>query len=131
MNKSRFIALRMISSFLRAMIRVFGKFRLPLIRSLTSVASLASRHGQNSVHAAFFWYQEGFDLLNLLVIQFACVGYTSFSSLSAQSNVGASLKIGGVTASTGLLAAERHAGVWTPVIAHKIISADNNLALAA
>jgi hypothetical protein len=38
---------------------------------------------------------------------------------------------GGVTASTGLLAAERHAGVWTPVIAHKTISADNNLALAA
>ena len=37
---------------------------------------------------------------------------------------------GGVTASTGLLVAERHAGVWTPVIAHKIISADNNLALA-
>ena len=38
---------------------------------------------------------------------------------------------GGVTASTGLLAAERHAGVWTPVIAHKIISAEPQFALAA
>jgi len=37
----------------------------------------------------------------------------------------------GVTASTGLLAAERHAGVWTPVIAHKIISAEPQFALAA
>ena len=38
---------------------------------------------------------------------------------------------GGVTASTGLLAAERHAGVWTPVIAHKTISAEPQFALAA
>ena len=38
---------------------------------------------------------------------------------------------GGVTASTGLLVAERHAGVWTPVIAHKTISAEPQFALAA
>ena len=57
--------------------------------------------------------------------------YTGDSSLSAQCNVGASLNNGGVTASTGLLAAERHAGVWTPVIAHKTISAEPQFALAA
>ncbi len=39
--------------------------------------------------------------------------------------------MGGVTVSTGLLAAERHAGVWTPVIAHKTISAEPQFALAA
>jgi hypothetical protein len=38
---------------------------------------------------------------------------------------------GGVTASTGLLVAERHAGVWTPVIALKTISAEPQFALAA
>jgi hypothetical protein len=52
------------------------------------------------------------------------------SSLQAQC-IGVAAPYGGVTASTGLLVAERHAGVWTPVIAHKTISADNNLALAA
>jgi hypothetical protein len=38
---------------------------------------------------------------------------------------------GGVTVSTGLQAAERHAGVWAPVIARKNTIANNNLALAA
>jgi hypothetical protein len=38
---------------------------------------------------------------------------------------------GGVTVSTGLQAAERHAGVWAPVIAYKNTIANNNLALAA
>ena len=57
--------------------------------------------------------------------------YTNESSLIAQCNVGASLNNGGVTASTGLLVAERHAGVWTPVIAHKTISAEPQFALAA
>jgi hypothetical protein len=38
---------------------------------------------------------------------------------------------GGVTVSTGLLVAERHAGVGTPVIAPKIISAEPQFALAA
>jgi hypothetical protein len=38
---------------------------------------------------------------------------------------------GGVMVSTGLLVAERHAGVWTPVIAHKTISAEPQFALAA
>ena len=59
--------------------------------------------------------------------------YTQDSSLTALQN--ATLETappsGGVMVSTGLLVAERHAGVWTPVIAHKTISADNNLALAA
>ena len=39
--------------------------------------------------------------------------------------------VGGVTVSTGLQAAERHAGVWAPVIAYKNTIANNNLALAA
>ncbi len=38
---------------------------------------------------------------------------------------------GGVTASTGLLVAERHAGVGTPVIAPNTISAEPQYALAA
>jgi hypothetical protein len=38
---------------------------------------------------------------------------------------------GGVMVSTGLLVEERHAGVWTPVIAHKTISAEPQFALAA
>ena len=38
---------------------------------------------------------------------------------------------GGVTVSTGLVVAERHAGVWAPVIAYKTTIANNNLALAA
>ena len=38
---------------------------------------------------------------------------------------------GGVTVSTGSDAAERHAGVWAPVIAYKNTIANNNLALAA
>ena len=50
---------------------------------------------------------------------------------TAQCIVGASLRIGGVTASTGLLAAERHAGVGTPVIEPKTISAEPQFALAA
>jgi hypothetical protein len=50
---------------------------------------------------------------------------------SAQRIVGSQLQNGGVTASTGLLVAERHAGVWTPVIAHKNISAEPQFALAA
>ena len=57
--------------------------------------------------------------------------YNGTSSLSARARLYASTQNGGVTASTGLLAAERHAGVWTPVIAHKTISANNNMALAA
>ena len=56
--------------------------------------------------------------------------YTGLSSLSAKSKFQPAPH-GGVTASTGLLAAERHAGVWTPVIAHKTISAEPQLALAA
>ena len=48
-----------------------------------------------------------------------------------QCKVDASPSDGGVTASTGLLVAERHAGVWTPVIAHKTISAEPQFALAA
>ncbi len=38
---------------------------------------------------------------------------------------------GGVTVSTELLAAKRHAGVWAPVIAWKTIIANTNLAYAA
>ena len=38
---------------------------------------------------------------------------------------------GGVTVSTGSLAAKRHAGVWAPVIARKMIIADHQLAYAA
>ena len=38
---------------------------------------------------------------------------------------------GGVTASTEVLAAERHAGVHTPVIACKTTIANQNLAYAA
>ena len=45
--------------------------------------------------------------------------------------IGVAAPNGGVTASTGLLVAERHAGVWTPVIAHKTISAEPQFALAA
>jgi hypothetical protein len=41
------------------------------------------------------------------------------------------LQDGGVTVSTGLLAARRHAGVWAPVIAWKTIIANNQLAYAA
>jgi hypothetical protein len=79
------------------------------------VASLASRHEQMTVHGAFFLKDA----------------YNEISSLSAQCKVGASLNNGGVTASTGLLVAERHAGVGTPVIAPKIISAEPQFALAA
>ena len=59
------------------------------------------------------------------------IAYNEDSSLQRPTHRWCQLQNGGVTASTGLLEAERHAGVWTPVIAHKIISADNNLALAA
>jgi hypothetical protein len=38
---------------------------------------------------------------------------------------------GGVTVSTGLFAAKRHAGGWAPVIARKMIIADHQLAYAA
>jgi hypothetical protein len=38
---------------------------------------------------------------------------------------------GGVTVSTGSLAARRHAGVWAPAIARKTKVANDNLALAA
>jgi hypothetical protein len=38
---------------------------------------------------------------------------------------------GGVTVSTGSLATKRHAGVWAPVIARKMIIADHQLAYAA
>ena len=41
------------------------------------------------------------------------------------------LHAGGVTVSTGSLAARRHAGVWAPVIAWKNIIANNQLAYAA
>jgi hypothetical protein len=61
----------------------------------------------------------------------ALKSYNEISSLSLPRQVIASTHIGGVTASTGLLAAERHAGVWTPVIAHKTISAEPQFALAA
>ena len=39
--------------------------------------------------------------------------------------------IGGVTASTEMLAAKRHAGVHTPVIACKMIIANQQMAYAA
>ena len=59
--------------------------------------------------------------------------YTRFSSLTALQNatLEAAPPCGGVMVSTGLLVAERHAGVWTPVIAHKTISAEPQFALAA
>ncbi len=59
--------------------------------------------------------------------------YTRFSSLTALQNatLEAAPLCGGVMVSTGLLVAERHAGVWTPVIAHKTISAEPQFALAA
>ena len=38
---------------------------------------------------------------------------------------------GGVTASTGMLAAKRHAGVHTPVIVGKMIIANQQMAYAA
>ena len=38
---------------------------------------------------------------------------------------------GGVTASTEMLAAKRHAGVYTPVIAYKMIIANQTMAYAA
>jgi hypothetical protein len=38
---------------------------------------------------------------------------------------------GGVTASTEMLAAKRHAGVYTPVIAYKMIIANQQMAYAA
>ena len=40
-------------------------------------------------------------------------------------------KIGGVTVSTEMLAAKRHAGVHTPVIACKMIIANQEMAYAA
>ncbi len=57
----------------------------------------------------------------------------AFSSLTALQNAKfeAAPPSGGVMVSTGLLVAERHVGVWTPVIAHKIISAEPQFALAA
>ena len=51
--------------------------------------------------------------------------YIGSSSLSGQSQVG------GVTASTEMLAAKRHAGVHTPVSACKTIIANQTLAYAA
>jgi hypothetical protein len=57
--------------------------------------------------------------------------YTMSSSLQGPNARLVPAPDGGVTASTGLLAAERHAGVWTPVIAHKTISAEPQFALAA
>ena len=51
--------------------------------------------------------------------------YIGSSSLNGQS------QIGGVTASTEMLAAKRHAGVHTPVIACKTIIANQTLAYAA
>ena len=44
---------------------------------------------------------------------------------------GSSLEHGGVTASTEMLAAKRHAGVHTPVIACKTTIANTELAYAA
>ena len=46
-------------------------------------------------------------------------------------NIGLPAPDGGVTVSTELLAAKRHAGVRAPVIAWKNIIANNNLAYAA
>jgi hypothetical protein len=51
--------------------------------------------------------------------------YIGSRSLNGQSQVG------GVTASTEMLAAKRHAGVHTPVIACKTIIANQTLAYAA
>ncbi len=57
-----------------------------------------------------------------------------FRSLPAQ-NRGSSLRAnptsGGVTASTEMLAAKRHAGVHTPAIACKMIIANQQMAYAA
>ena len=72
-------------------------------------------------------------------------GATSISRMAANSSIlkdssltalhcatlEAAPQCGGVMVSTGLLVAERHAGVWTPVIAHKTISAEPQFALAA
>jgi len=51
--------------------------------------------------------------------------YSETSSFTGHS------RIGGVTASTEMLAAKRHAGVHTPVIACKTISANQQMAYAA
>ena len=52
-------------------------------------------------------------------------------SLSLTARLTSFTQSGGVTVSTGLQAAERHAGGWAPVIAYKNTIANNNLALAA
>ena len=64
--------------------------------------------------------------------------YTGISSFAEPSSTAKPLhmratepRFGGVTASTGLLVAERHAGEGTPVIAPKNISAEPQFALAA
>ena len=44
---------------------------------------------------------------------------------------GQSHRVGGVTASTEMLAAKRHAGVHTPVIVGKMIIANQPMAYAA
>ena len=50
-----------------------------------------------------------------------------FAGLQPQNGV----KIGGVTASTEMLAAKRHAGVHSPVIEGKMIIANQQMAYAA
>ena len=45
--------------------------------------------------------------------------------------MGQSHRVGGVTVSTEMLAAKRHAGVHTPVIACKMIIANQQMAYAA
>jgi hypothetical protein len=56
---------------------------------------------------------------------------SQFFDIAANATLEVAPQSGGVMVSTGLLVAERHAGVWTPVIAHKIISAEPQFALAA
>jgi len=52
-------------------------------------------------------------------------------SLVSSQNLMAKPTSGGVTASTEMLAAKRHAGVHTPVIACKMIIANQQMAYAA
>ena len=65
----------------------------------------------------------------------ACTGGTAGRAAvfmkSAIIKVSQGFPVGGVTVSTGSLAAKRHAGVWAPVIAWKTIIANNQLAYAA
>ena len=83
------------------------------------------------VCAAFAGEGEWFYTVEGRELWFSCWPREGLSFFEAPNAMLRSAPDGGVTASTGLLAAERHAGVWTPVIAHKTISAEPQFALAA